>query len=220
LVADDYPLFRLGLARVLSEMDAAVECVEADSAAAARSALAAREFDLILIELDLPDGSGFELLSEVHEQYPAVPVVAMSGTDESTQVIRAIDLGAMGVLPKRSSTELFRHALELVRSGGFYVPPMSEAVKAVSAPPVGDLKPAPVADSSTVDLSSLVGLDITPRQMGVLKLLLEGKPNKQIARELNVSTETIKDHVAAVLRALGVSSRTQAVVAVAQWRRK
>ena len=134
----------------------------------------------------------------------------------------------MGFIPKRTGNDVLAQALKLVMSGGIYVPPMSLGS---DAPP----EPEPVAIAETTPngaklhqvqaLASQAGyqttaglesLQLTPRQTDVLALLLQGKPNKIIARELGVSVETIKDHVAAVLKALGVSSRTQAVLAVGQ----
>jgi DNA-binding NarL/FixJ family response regulator len=125
-------------------------------------------------------------------------------------------------VPKRSSNEMLFDALRMVMSGGLYVPPMmlgldARTVEGDTVPdvmrPVG--KPAQESGYQKA-ADSLQAIGLTPRQGDVLGLLLQGKPNKLIARELNVSVETVKDHVAAVLRALGVNSRTQAVLAVSQ----
>jgi len=131
----------------------------------------------------------------------------------------------MGFVPKRASNETLQEALRLVMSGGIYVPPMSLGADS-TPPPVArsdDTMPAVMhiigkaaAGAGYQTSATLTGLGLTPRQSDVLALLLQGKPNKLIARELSLSVETVKDHVAAVLRALGVNSRTQAVLAVAQ----
>ena len=214
LLIDDHPLVLSGMKALIESLHPGSTVVEADSAAAARALLAeTAEHDLVLLDLQLGDADGFDLLAELREQHPALPVVVISGASGNQDVIRAIDLGAMGFVSKRASTEELTAALLLVMSGGIYVPPMSaEAATAGAAASLGvstggEPMPAQV---------SLAELGLTPRQTDVLALLLQGKPNKVIARELNLSVETIKDHVAAVLRALGVNTRTQAVLAVGQ----
>ena len=223
LLVDDHPLILSALQAVIKGLGDDVSVLGAGSAAEARVALRHDpEFDLVLLDLALGDADGFELLTELRAAYPALPVVVVSASDRTSDVIRAIDLGAMGFVPKRSSNEQLFEALRMVMSGGLYVPPMMLGLD--SAPPETDTVPdvmRPVGASSSQAAYqkaplSLASVGLTPRQGDVLALLLQGKPNKLIARELNVSVETVKDHVAAVLRALGVSSRTQAVLAVSQ----
>jgi DNA-binding NarL/FixJ family response regulator len=138
-------------------------------------------------------------------------------------VIRAVDAGAMGFMSKRASNQALFDALTNVMTGGILVPTM--AVGGLLTPfdaPEGSVTVvagsvhAHAIEQAPQKLPSLAELGLTPRQRDVLALLLQGKPNKLIARELNVSVETVKDHVAAVLRALNVNSRTQAVLAVGQ----
>lgn len=227
LLIDDHPLILSALQTVIQGLGHDTRVVGAESAAAARQTLKADpDFDLVLLDLRLGQDDGFELLAELRNSYPSVPIVVVSASDRTSDVIRAIDAGAMGFVPKRASNESLLEALNLVMSGGIYVPPMTMGSE---APPKleGDTVPSvlrvledPGHDSGFqggfnggVPLSEL---GLTPRQTDVLALLLKGHPNKLIARDLNVSVETVKDHVAAVLRALGVASRTQAVLAVAQ----
>jgi DNA-binding NarL/FixJ family response regulator len=224
LLVDDHPLILSALQTVIQGLGDHVTVTGAASAKAAREALEAdHEFDLVLLDLQLGDANGFDLLTEFRAGYPALPVVVVSASDRASDVIRSIDLGAMGFVPKRSSTETLFEALHMVMSGGIYVPPMSIG----SDPPMmGRRRTDPnhplnvvsreATDSSFQTQPSLASLGLTPRQTDVLGLLLKGNPNKLIARELGLSVETVKDHVAAVLRALGVSSRTQAVLAVSQ----
>jgi DNA-binding NarL/FixJ family response regulator len=155
--------------------------------------------------------------------YPALPVVVVSASDRASDVIRAIDLGAMGFVPKRASNDILFQALRQVMSGGIYVPPMTLGADAGAASRSAEAPPAVArrvgSEAAAADYQTqppLASLGLTPRQTDVLALLLQGKPNKLIAREMGLSVETVKDHVAAVLRALGVSSRTQAVLAVSQ----
>lgn len=223
LLVDDHPLILSALQTVIKGLGDDVDVLGAASAAEAREALSKdAEYDLVLLDLALGDADGFELLTELRATYPALPVVVVSASDRTADVIRAIDLGAMGFVPKRSSNEQLFEALRMVMSGGLYVPPMMLGLEA--APVDGDTVPdvmRPVGTPSSQSPYqrapvSLESVGLTPRQSDVLALLLQGKPNKLIARELNVSVETVKDHVAAVLRALGVNSRTQAVLAVSQ----
>ncbi len=151
-------------------------------------------------------------------------MVVVSATERQVDVIRAIDMGAMGFVPKRASNRDLFEALRMVMSGGVYIPPMMLGLP--PPPPGGDTVPAVMrhvasdqplpAPEPAQKVRSFESLGLTPRQAEVLALLLKGMPNKLIARELSLSVETVKDHVAAVLRALGVSSRTQAVLAVSQ----
>lgn len=214
LLIDDHPLILSALQSVIQGLGDDVEVTAADSGQAARAALSrSTHYDLALLDLHLGDLNGFDLLSEIRENYPSIAVVVVSASDRTSDVIRSIDMGAMGFVSKRSSNETLAAALRQVMSGGVYVPPMSMGSDAGSQP-TEHLSP-----SSPHDLHSAVHLPqwgLTPRQTDVLASLLKGHPNKLIARELNLSVETVKDHVAAVLRALGVSSRTQAVIAVSQ----
>ena len=227
LLIDDHPLILSALKTVIQGLGDDVEVVGAGSAAAARETLKEdAEYDLVLLDLQLGDANGFDLLAELRVAYPALPVVVVSASDRTSDVIRSIDMGAMGFVPKRASNETLFDALRLVMSGGIYVPPMTMGVDAGGAPspPEADTSPGylKVVGSQAADSgyqtapTTLATLGLTPRQTDVLALLLQGKPNKLIARELKLSVETVKDHVAAVLRALGVSSRTQAVLAVSQ----
>jgi DNA-binding NarL/FixJ family response regulator len=227
LLIDDHPLILSALQSVIQGLGDDVTVVGANSAAAARETLRQdSDFDLVLLDLALGDASGFDVLIEFRQGYPALPVVVVSASDRSSDVIRAIDLGAMGFVPKRASNADLFEALRMVMSGGIYVPPM--AMRSFDPAPLeGDTVPSVLrvvrenADSTPFQTHPpLESLGLTPRQTDVLALLLQGKPNKLIARDLNLSVETVKDHVAAVLRTLNVSSRTQAVLAVSQMSHK
>ena len=227
LLIDDHPLILSALKSVIQGLGENVTVAGVSSANAARAALVLdADFDLVLLDLQLGDADGFDLLAELRAAYPALPVVVVSGSDRTSDVIRAIDLGAMGFVPKRTHNDMLFEALRLVMSGGVYVPPMTLGVEgAAAADPPAEQETVPgymnmIGTQATQGdfqaVPTLATLGLTPRQTDVLALLLQGKPNKLIARELEVSVETIKDHVAAVLRALGVNSRTQAVLAVSQ----
>ncbi len=224
LLIDDHPLILSALQTVIQGLGDDVTVVGAGSAHEARETLRAdSDFDLVLLDLQLGDADGFDVLTEFRQKYPALPVVVVSASDRSSDVIRSIDLGAMGFVPKRASNETLFEALHMVMSGGIYVPPMTMGSEKSPIEPEGDTVPSVLRvvrenalDSDFQSRPSLAKLGLTPRQTDVLALLLQGKPNKLIARELGLSVETVKDHVAAVLRTLNVSSRTQAVLAVSQ----
>jgi DNA-binding NarL/FixJ family response regulator len=224
LLIDDHPLILAALQTVIKGLGDDVSVVGANSARAARETLKKNsDFDLVLLDLHLGDADGFEVLTEFRANYPALPVVVVSASDRASDVIRAIDLGAMGFVPKRASNETLFEALHMVMSGGIYVPPMSMGSPQNEEKPEGDTVPSVLhvvrqnaMDSGFQTQPALDAIGLTPRQTDVLALLLQGQPNKLIARELGLSVETVKDHVAAVLRALKVNSRTQAVLAVSQ----
>ncbi|MFO1297891.1 MAG: response regulator transcription factor [Rubrivivax sp.] len=236
LLVDDHPLVLTALQAVIGNIGSDIQVAGVASAAAARQAMAADpERDLVLLDLALGDADGFELLAELRNAYPAVPVVVMSASERASDVIRAIDLGAMGFVPKSTPHAELHEALRMVMSGSMYVPPsmlgldfarvrrdmqLEAEAAAAAAASGGALGGAPLGAAARAEphqkVPSMQDLGLTPRQAEVLGLLLQGLPNKLIARQLNLSVETVKDHVAAVLRALNVSSRTQAVLAVSQ----
>ncbi len=200
LLIDDHPLILAALSHVIEALGEEVAVIAVDHAEAARAALKSQnDLDLVLLDLHLGEVSGFDLLDEFRADYPALPIVVISASEQAADVMRAIDHGAMGFVPKRSGTELLTEALQLVLAGGIYVPPLGFLPQQATPEPAKPVLPG-----------------LTPRQNAVLALLLQGKPNKIIARELDIAVDTVKDHVAAVLKLLGVSTRTQAVLAVGQ----
>ncbi len=206
LLVDAFPMVRAALTGLIQQHFAGAEVQGVDSVAAARAALTQAPPRLVLLDLRV-DG-GFELLQQIHREHLLLPVVVISGSDDTEDALQAIGAGAMGYVPERSDLATLVQALQLVLAGGTYVPllkPRSEMPEPTVA--VGAAGPAPGAWAE---------LPLTPRQKGVLDLLARGLSNKEIARELNVSVDTVKDHVAAVLKALGASSRTQAVLIATQ----
>jgi DNA-binding NarL/FixJ family response regulator len=222
LVIDDHPLILHAMRSVVQQLAEQVEVVTVTDSQAARDALAlGHEFDLALLDLQLGHEDGFVLLEELRAAHPSLPIVVVAASDYREDVMRAIDLGAMGFVPKCSSNETLVAALEMVLSGGIYLPP--SVMRSGSQQRGGGHHGALPHWEDRLDgeraAATVASLDLTPRQKEVLALLLRGQSNKLIARALNLSVETIKDHVAAVLRTLNVSSRTQAVVAVSQMSR-
>jgi DNA-binding NarL/FixJ family response regulator len=208
LVVDDHPLILEALKQVLRDLDPEIEVLEArDAQLALDQAARHPELSLVLLDLTLPGKHGFELLCELRHDLPQLPVVVLSATEDRDTVMRAINDGAMGFIPKTSRTEVLIAALRLVFSGGVYLPPSAFSMQSGSM--AESRLPAPATRSPRE-----VGL--TDRQAQVLALLVQGKSNKLICRALDLAEGTVKIHVTAILRALNVSNRTEAVVAVSR----
>jgi DNA-binding NarL/FixJ family response regulator len=199
LVVDDHVLIREALRGVLKELDAEATILEATDAGVAVELIEQHgDLTLVLLDLGLPDRDGFSLLEELNERHPAISVVVLSALQERADVVKALDLGASGFIPKSADREVMLGALHLVLRGGIYIPPQilahAESTKAVRISPTD--------------------LGLTERQVDVLALMAQGKSNKAICRTLNIAEATVKNHVTAVLKALKVTSRSEAVVAV------
>jgi DNA-binding NarL/FixJ family response regulator len=210
LVVDDHPLIREALQQALPELESEVTVLDAGTPEEAEAAARAHpELDLVLLDLSLGEASGFEVLSALRERFPALPVVVLSAVGDRETILKTLDLGAMGFISKNSSSRVLLGALRLVLSGGVYLPPEVLAHRSLA-------EPAPAATTTTTERwqSALAKLDLTERQMQVLKLVIQGKPNKLIARELEVAEGTVKIHVTAILKALNVANRTQAILAL------
>lgn len=201
LLIDDHVLFREGLKFLLRSLDAALEVDEAGDCAKALEDAARRGYDLVLLDLKMPGVAGLDALAALREAIPAAPLVVLSGEDSAGVVRAAIEGGAMGFIPKSSTPEVLIQALRLVLARGVYLPPA--VLDAAAEPPAG-----------TGSEAALRGL--TPRQADVLRCVIQGKSNKVIARELDVSEGTVKAHLSSVLRAFGARSRTEAVYAAAK----
>jgi DNA-binding NarL/FixJ family response regulator len=169
------------------------------------------DLGLILLDLNLPDRDGFSVLSELRERYPAISVVVLSGQQDRASVVKALDLGALGFIPKTGQRDVMLGALRLVFAGGIYIPP---EILAREAPP----QPSPALSRLGADTAHVTpaNLGLTGRQLDVLALLMQGKSNKAICRILNLAEPTVKNHVTAVLKALKVNSRVEAVIAVGE----
>lgn len=209
LVVDDHPLIREAMQHVLSELDAEVFLVEAGDVDSAFAALESnKDVDLVLLDLGLPGAVGMSGLDSLRQTYPDLPVVVLSASDDTATVLSALDHGAMGFIPKCSSNTLVVNALKLVMSGGIYVPPQAVAATCNHAPQA--------QQPASSKFTNIEQLGLTSRQTQVLALMVQGKPNKAICRELDLAEGTVKIHVTAILKAMGVINRTQAVIAASR----
>lgn len=216
LVVDDHLLVREGLKSVLKQVHDNVEVFEAGTAAEAfQFAQTHPDLDLILLDLGLPDLSGHYALGELRRNHSGIPVVVLSASTDPAEVMRCIQDGAAGFIPKSSTAGVTLGALRLVLAGGAYLPPEILLAEAGLRNRGKQLSPPGfVGAQRRVDAAAELGLSY--RQAQVLALLVQGKSNKVIGRELDLAEQTVKAHITAVMRVLNVASRTQAVVAVGQ----
>ena len=197
LVVNDHPLIRQAVAEILGGLAGGMHVIQAETVAAALVKLAAHpETSLVLLDPALGDGDGGIGFERVRTEHPDVRVAALCAPSGRAAVLAALARGAMGFIPDRSPPGVLLNAVRLVLAGQVYLPP--EVLRA------GDAA-APVAASPRRD-----GPSLTPRQLEVLALLVQGIPNKLICRSLAMAEGTLKTHVATIYRELGVSNRAQA----------
>ncbi len=211
LLIDDHPLFREGLALLLQPLAEGLTIWQAGSVEQGLALAEERGApDLLLIDLAMPGTPGIAGIALWRQRWDSTTVVAVSSSDDRETVLRSIDAGAMGFIPKGATPAVLIGALRLILARGIYLPPHA-FVATTSGPSVDPVQPLTVAGAPPRRVPADLGM--TPRQADVLYLLLQGKPAKLIERELNISAGTAKSHTSAVLRALNVSTRTQAVIA-------
>jgi DNA-binding NarL/FixJ family response regulator len=194
IIADDHPLFRSALAHAVGKVWEGYAILEASSAAEARAALAEGGAEALLLDLHMADSSGLSVLMDLRQDYPALPIVIVSASEEPRVAAAAAQLGAAGFIPKSASLEAMCEGLAAVRDGDGWFPQSGSA-----------------ADDDLARIASL-----TPAQRRILAGIRQGLLNKQIAYELAISEATVKAHITAILRKLGVNSRTQAVLLAAK----
>ncbi len=194
LIADDHALFREGLCHVLQELNEQVNILEAaDYDSAMQVVSATPNLDLALLDLNMPGKDGFTGLDTFSKEYPTIPFVVLSASSQQSDIQRSIDAGAVGYIPKESTSSVMLSALKLIMAGGIYIPQT-------------------LTQQSSHKQNKNNIPDLTPRQLDVLKMIMRGHSNKVIAADLNISEATIKMHVTAIFKTLGVSNRTQAAM--------
>lgn len=199
LLADDHPLFRDGVRPVLHKLDYHVEVLEArDFPGAFEIARRVPDLELAILDLYMPGLAGVEGVRKFRDQFPAIPVVVVSGVGESDDIQRLLAHGVLGYLHKSSPSDLILGALRLVLAGGVYVP------STLLHPP---------QDTPSQGNALLREAGLTDRQIEVLAELATGRSNRQIAETLNVTEGTVKIHLASIFKTLGVNSRTEALLA-------
>ena len=203
IVADDHPLFRTAIKEALEAEQGQTNFLEASSFESLQALVdEQKEVDLVLLDLHMPGVSGFAGLVYLCKRYPSVPVVIISANEDPVVIKRALEHGAAGFIPKSSSIDTITQAISAILMGELWVPP-----KTASSLPGNNVSELELADRMA---------QLTPQQFKVLMMISQGLLNKQIAFELSVSEATVKAHVTAIMNKLGVSTRTQAVLAANQ----
>jgi len=204
VLVDDHFLIREALRGVLKELDAGAAILEASCwREASRLLDECPDVSLVLLDLGLPDHDGFAALEATRKRHPGIPIVILSANCEPDSVRKALDLGAAGFIPKSGQRKVMLSALTLVLSCGAYIPPEILAR--------GELREA-ATGFSPGGKGSREDFGLTTRQLHVLALMMRGKSNKAICRALGLAAPTVRNHVTAILKSLGVENRTQAVV--------
>lgn len=208
LLVDDHDLFREGLKYLLPVLDDKVQYFEAGSLEAALDfADDAAPIDLILLDYYLPGVNGLEALSKCRERFESATLVVLSGEEDARIIRNLVEHGAAGFIPKSSSREELISALKLVLAGGTYLPRIALGpLPAASRPDAGQ----------TLDTHNDMPMRLSRRQFEVLMKAVQGKSNKVIAKELEISDHTVKAHLSVAFRTLGVQNRTEAVYAAAK----
>lgn len=213
LLVEDHELFRDGVTLILESLDEPMEISWCDTAAGAEEFVSRSEpLDLVLLDYNLPDGTGLQCLQQIHTHHPNTPAIILSAEQDSGLIQQTLEAGARGFITKSSSSKVMLSAIQLVLSGGLYVPPEMLGAARNQRPPVSASAAGstgtkvPLAPAGRTRSHSL-----TERQQDVLSEMIKGLSNKEIARELNMSPSTVKVHVAAILREFEVKNRTQAV---------
>lgn len=196
LIVDDHILFREGLCYVLNRLENEVTILEANDYDDAFKLLSNNEdISLVLLDLFMPGKNGFAVLETARQQYPLLPIIVLSASKNKGDMQRAMAMGAMGYIAKDSTSELMLNVIKLVLSGGLYIPP-EMLTQQQGEPKVKNPN------------------ELTPRQKQVMAMIAQGLSNKVIAADLGVAEATIKMHVTSIMKSLGVSNRTQAVIVV------
>jgi DNA-binding NarL/FixJ family response regulator len=196
VIADDHPMVRRALAETLTKvLGTTTSITEVGSVTEAAAALDEQRTDLLLLDIDMPGMDGLRGVTGLRAKYPAVPILVVSANEDPSIVRQVVDLGASGFLPKSSPVSAIGEAVTAILRGDVWLP-ASE----------------PYAGRGRLETGARV-IGLTPQQRRVLELLSEGKLNKQIAFELDVTEATVKAHLSQIFKKLGVRSRTQALIA-------
>jgi len=198
LIADDHPLMRSALARAVTQAFPGVDVIEAARYDQLQAALETDTPELVLLDLHMPGMSGFIGLMMLRSEHPEIPVIVVSASEDPGTIQRSIDYGASGFVPKSAPLPQVAEAIRAVLDGQLWLPANAAA-----------------SDEADAALAARA-VNLTPQQLRVLLGIAEGKLNKQIAYEMAIAEQTVKDHVTVILRKLGASNRTQAILVASQ----
>lgn len=223
LIVEDHELMRDALHSLLTKISQseimALEILQASSLKEAETIIANNpdRFDLVLLDLNLPDGDPILELQYITNKWAGIPIAIISATEDWEIVLKFMQAGVLGYISKRSSLEIIRTAISLIFAGGRYFPEdvfrYMRAITLTKDDEKPDFHPQRLSSQTPINDSQHFGhnMALSPRQSDVLSLMLKGYSNKEIARELSLSIGTAKNHVAAVMHALGVTSRSKLI---------
>jgi two-component system, NarL family, nitrate/nitrite response regulator NarL len=198
LIVDDHSMVRAGLAALLEQPHFDAQVLLAQNAKEGIAiAQANPDLDVVLLDIVLPDMDGIAAIGEFGKSRPDLPVILLAASEDPADVRRGLAAGAMGYVPKSSRPDTLISAIRFVLSGQIYVPPVMLRGEADTAPLSG--------------ISARSSIPLTERQVEVLRLLDRGLSNKEIGRELGVSERTVKAHMTAIFKSLGVTGRAEAI---------
>lgn len=206
LLIDDHAVFTQGLKFLLSDLDETIEFLEATSCEDALETEQSSDIDLVLLDFHMPGLDGIDALAAIKERFPSAAIVMLSSEDNPQLIRDSIDNGASGFIPKSSTAQVLIAALRLILAGGIYLPThaLTDVESRVNTPAAADT-------SAPVEVEGL-----SNRQLQVLMKVVQGKSNKVVAHEMNISEGTVKAHLSAAFRTLGVHNRTEAVFVAAK----
>jgi len=211
ILADDHPLYRMALSSLLKQLDDNVDVIECCDFTQLQEKITASDIlpDLILLDICMP-GTVFEkALESLKKDYPTVSVIVISASEDVSVMANSLSLGAEGYIPKSSTRDVLLSAIRLVLSGGKYIP---AEIFNMGQPVTRHTNPSASVSQAAIENGTTAAL--TTRQRNVLDLMAEGQSNKEIASGLKLAESTVKVHITAIFRTLGVSNRTQAVLKV------
>jgi len=201
LIVDDHAFVCAGLKATLTGQLDDVQVTTTVRAEEVLSILANQDIDLVILDLFMPDG-GFGLIGLLRDSYPSLPLVVLSASENSTHIKKCLGLGVTGFVTKSAPKEALLEAISKALDGEQYVPKYLIESMPEMARVIDEV-------DSGVNIEIISEL-ITDRQMDILRCISRGRSNKQIARKLDLSENTVKVHVSAMLKSLGLSNRTQA----------
>jgi DNA-binding NarL/FixJ family response regulator len=211
LLVDDHALIREALRGVLTQLRGEASILEASDCRQTMQLIEQYpDLDLIVLDLNLPDRDGLSVLAELRERYATTAVVVLSASQDRNKIKAALDLGAIGFIPKTTDRGVILRAFELMFSGGTYIP------REILGGGVSSSHRLSCNDGPSIQRELLADLGLTGRQVEVLGLMMQGKSNKAIAHLLHMAEPTVKNHITAILKTLEVANRTEAVIKVGQ----